>query len=95
MHSLTVKEALIEILNNDGISQHLSQEDKNIIIEYYSRFEEQFEKEYILEDSKNRIAGIILYNLVQLDDELKKRKSADNKGLLFSIKSISLIIGIG
>lgn len=92
---MTVKEALIEILNNDGISQQLSLDEKNIIMEYYSRFEDQFEKEYQWEDSKNKIAGIILYNIVQSDNDLKKRKSFDNKGLLFSIKSISSIIGIG
>lgn len=92
---MTVKEALIEILNNNEISQHLSLDDRNIIMECYSRFEEQFEKEYQFEDSKCKIAGVILYNIVQLNNDLKKRKSADNKGLLFSIKSISLITGIG
>jgi len=95
VYILTIREALEEILDKNEISQYLSLEDRNIIMENYSRFEEPLEKEYQFDSSKYRVAGVVLYNIVQLSDDLKNRKLADNKGLVFSIKSICKIVGIG
>lgn len=77
----------------DSLSFYLSDADKNYLLDYYEKFEIDFEREYASAKNKNLIAGVIFYNIILTDKNLKNRKqNTTNKKVVFSMKFVASLL---
>lgn len=88
---MLIREEIEKVLNIEEIKSYLKKEEKKYIISEYKKKEKSLEKEYEFENSKDKIAIVVLYNIIMSNQELKNRKIKDSTKLVFSLKNLASI----
>lgn len=91
---VTIKEELEKLINCEYIAKYLDDSEKNYLIELFEDRKVQIEKSYKHENNKERIAAVVLYNLIDSKVELRNRKMSNGKKYVFSWEYLSEIVKV-
>jgi hypothetical protein len=94
IRDMQFKEELNKILEVEEIVKYINEQEKIYIENMFNSMEEEFEAAYEFENNRNRIGIVIFYNIVMINEDLRKRKLGETKSSVFGFKNLAKILGI-
>lgn len=90
---MSIEEKILELIKHEKISKYLNSKEKNKILKETQKYKKIYEENKTNKDDE-RLACIILYNIVSQEEDLKNKKLENENKKVFTMKNLSSMIDI-